>query len=112
MSDAQADIGTGLVAADAMARFHVRLPDGRLVSGARAFAAIWERLPAWKWAARLASLPGITMALEAAYRLFLPVRPFISRQINPKTAGAFLTRGDAGFVKKKCGNKAIERGFD
>jgi hypothetical protein len=27
-------------------------------------------------------------------------------------AKAFLTKVDTGFVKKKCDNKGIERGFD
>ena len=79
VSDPGAKTGAGLTASQAMARFHIRLPDGELLSGARAFAAIWERLPAWTWAARLASLPGVSTALEGAYRLFLPVRPLLSR---------------------------------
>lgn len=66
----------------AMARFHVRLPDGRLLSGARAFVAMWNTLPGWRWVARFASLPGLTTILESIYRLFLPVRPFLSRLVG------------------------------
>lgn len=64
---------------DAMRRFHVRAADGRLLSGAEAFAEVWRHLPRWRWAARVAALPGVLRVLEAGYRLFLPVRPYISR---------------------------------
>ncbi|MFO1149045.1 MAG: DUF393 domain-containing protein [Alsobacter sp.] len=74
-----ADAGPGLGIEQAMARFHVRMPDGRLLSGAPAFVAIWNRLPGWRWPARLARLPGVTRALDAAYRAFLPVRPLMSK---------------------------------
>ena len=65
----------GLTSQKAKARFHVRAPDGRLASGAAAFAEIWARVPGWGWAARAARLPGVMPVLELAYRGFLKVRP-------------------------------------
>ena len=68
----------GITQERAMKRFHVRASDGRVLSGAAAFVEVWTRLPRWRWAARAASLPGALTALEWGYRVFLPVRPFIS----------------------------------
>ena len=79
VSETAAPTPDGLTRQQAMKRFHVRASDGRVVSGAAAFVEVWARLPGWRWAARTASLPGVLVLLELAYRMFLPVRPFISR---------------------------------
>ena len=69
----------GITQQQAMRRFHVRASDGRVLSGAAAFVEVWTLLPRWRWAARTASLPGAMIALELGYKIFLPVRPFLSR---------------------------------
>lgn len=69
----------GLDQPAALARFHVQLPSGAVVSGAAAFAEVWQRLPGWTVLARVATLPGMPVVLEAAYRLFLPLRPVLVR---------------------------------
>jgi predicted DCC family thiol-disulfide oxidoreductase YuxK len=58
-----------------MARFHVQLADGQVVSGAEAFVALWAVLPGWRWLARAARLPGMLGVMEGMYRLFLRIRP-------------------------------------
>lgn len=78
ISSENKDLGPGLTQHVAMKRFHVRLPDGSLLSGARAFAALWEKTPNWKWASKLAHVPGMLPLLEVLYRLFLLVRPALS----------------------------------
>jgi hypothetical protein len=62
-----------------MARFHVRLQDGRLLSGAAAFVALWLVMPGWRCLGRIARLPGVTLILELAYRGFLHLRPSLQR---------------------------------
>lgn len=79
VSKAEEALGPDLTGPQAMARFHVRRADGALLSGAEAFVGIWRVLPRWRWAARLAALPGAMTVLEAGYRMFLPVRPVLSR---------------------------------
>jgi hypothetical protein len=53
---------------------HVRLADGRLLSGAAAFAEMWRRMPRFKWLGTLLSLPPLTSIAELGYRGFLIVR--------------------------------------
>lgn len=65
----------GLAPDRAMARFHVRGPDGALHDGAAGFAAMWAELPALRPLARLARVPGVIWVLERLYRGFLRVRP-------------------------------------
>ena len=79
ISEAGATPPEGIPQQRAMKRFHVRASDRRVLVGAAAFVEVWTRLPRWRWVARTASLPGALIALELGYRMFLPVRPFISR---------------------------------
>lgn len=89
-----AQTGDDLSRDAAMRRFHVRRADGQLLSGARAFVTIWETLPAWRPLARLARVSGVIVLLEGAYRLFLPVRPLLSR--IAARLGARPRREDSG----------------
>ena len=72
-------VARGLSCRQAMARMHVQLPDGTLLSGARAFLAMWGALPRFSWLARALSVPPLPSLLEMAYRGFLIVRPMLQR---------------------------------
>jgi predicted DCC family thiol-disulfide oxidoreductase YuxK len=85
------ELGTDLSRAAAYARLHVRGPNGELLSGARAFAALWQALPAFRLGGRIAALPGIVHGLEWGYRGFLKLRR--------------LWRRDAGACPLPDGNK-------
>ncbi|MDE2606126.1 MAG: DUF393 domain-containing protein [Burkholderiales bacterium] len=69
-----AQLGPGLTRDEALARLHLRRPDGRLVSGAEAFTTLWRCLPGWAWAGRLLGTPPLLWVLEAGYRAFLIAR--------------------------------------
>lgn len=79
VSQNERQVADDLDCSTAMRRFHVRKVDGTLTSGAAAFVEIWDALPGWAWLARFARLPGVIPILEVGYRLFLPVRPALSR---------------------------------
>lgn len=67
-------LGPGLTREQAIARMHVRLADGRLVSGAAAFAAIWREMPGFRWLGWLLAVPPFGLFAEIGYRGFLIVR--------------------------------------
>jgi predicted DCC family thiol-disulfide oxidoreductase YuxK len=60
----------GLSLEQAMRRFHVVDPAGRLRSGADAFTVIWAQLPGWRWLARAVRALRLTPLLERAYALW------------------------------------------
>ncbi|WP_333587481.1 thiol-disulfide oxidoreductase DCC family protein [Phenylobacterium sp.] len=62
-----------------MARFHARDRGGRLVSGAEAFLAVWSATPGLGGLNRLRRIRPLVALLEAAYRLFLRLRPQLQR---------------------------------
>lgn len=64
--------------AELLARFHAR-EDGRMHSGAAAFAAMWRAIPALRPLGLLARRPAVLRVLEAAYVRFLRVRPRLQR---------------------------------
>jgi predicted DCC family thiol-disulfide oxidoreductase YuxK len=68
--------------AEAMGRFHVRRSDGRLVSGAAAFAELWKATPGWRWLGHVTALPPFVWIAEGAYRLFLLVRPAVQKAVR------------------------------
>jgi len=61
-----------------LARFHA-LEDGRMLSGAAAFAAMWRAIPALRPLGLAARNPVILAALEFLYRRFLRLRPGMQR---------------------------------
>jgi predicted DCC family thiol-disulfide oxidoreductase YuxK len=79
VSDAALPLPPGTTRKQLLARFHVRGGDGRLLSGAQAFLALWAALPGWRWLALVGRLPGASWAMERLYRFFLRWRPELQR---------------------------------
>ncbi len=75
VSKQESALPSGGLRADYLARFHVQTSDGKILSGAAAFVALWATLPGWRYLALLARLPGATPCLEFIYRAFLKIRP-------------------------------------
>ena len=71
-------------------RFHAR-EDGRVVSGAAAFAAMWRAVPVLRPLGLAARNPSVLAGLERLYGLFLRLRPRLQR-----LARRFEGSGDAG----------------
>ena len=64
--------------ADLLARFHAS-EDGRLLSGAAAFAAMWRAIPLLRPLGLAARAPWLLAMLERLYVLFLRFRPRLQR---------------------------------
>jgi predicted DCC family thiol-disulfide oxidoreductase YuxK len=79
VSDPAMPLPDGTTRAQLLARFHVRAGDGRLLSGAEAFLALWAALPGWRWLAAVGRIPGAAWAMERVYRMFLRLRPWLQR---------------------------------
>jgi predicted DCC family thiol-disulfide oxidoreductase YuxK len=75
---AQEDTACPIDRAALLARFHA-LEDGRLLSGAAAFAVMWRAIPRLRPLGLAARNPHVLAMLEALYRRFLRVRPKLQR---------------------------------
>ena len=86
------DPGDGLTRAQALARFHVRLADGRLKSGAGAFLEVWDRLPLFRRISPL--LRPFTPILDVGYAVLLKVRPYLPRAFQSCAGGVCTVSPD------------------
>ncbi len=68
---------------------HVRGRDGKLATGVDAFIEIWNVLPGYNWAARLASRTVPKLFLRAGYEVFAKIRPYLPRKSADCSASPF-----------------------
>ncbi|MEM9810997.1 MAG: DUF393 domain-containing protein [Pseudomonadota bacterium] len=82
LADPDAAISCPIDRRELLARFHARLPDGEMVSGARAFTESYAQVPGLGWVAILGRFGPTRVLLEGLYRGFLRVRPAIQRLVS------------------------------
>ena len=64
----------GLTGEDPFRRLHAVTADGRVLAGMEAFAAVWDRLPRYRWLARLVRRPVVRPVADVLYeRVAAPV---------------------------------------
>lgn len=59
---------------------HVRSADGILHEGVDAFRAIWAELPRYRFMTKVADSKVVRPLLEAGYRFFVRIRPYLPRK--------------------------------
>jgi predicted DCC family thiol-disulfide oxidoreductase YuxK len=79
VSPADAAPACPLPQAQLLARFHVRLADGRMVEGARAFTEAWGLASGFAPIAWLGRFAPTRWVMDRVYDLFLKVRPSLQR---------------------------------
>ena len=60
--------------------FHVRTRSGELLTGVEAFMAIWNEIDSLHFLGRLARLRIVRLMLEAGYKCFVVIRPYLPRK--------------------------------
>jgi predicted DCC family thiol-disulfide oxidoreductase YuxK len=89
----RADLGDWQLTPDqAKRRMHAALPDGRIVSGVPAFAAIWTVLPGMGWLARIAMAPGLRKVADLLYNRV--AAPWLYHRQRRREAGGVAGSGD------------------
>ena len=81
MDVTSAEVACPVDRAELLARFHAA-EDGRLLSGAAAFAAMWRVIPSLRPFGLAARNPFVLATLERLYRVFLRVRPRLQRVVR------------------------------
>lgn len=79
------EVAPGLSRPAAMARFHVRNPDGDIVSGGDAFRSLWLQFSWFRPLALLLGAPGLRGLVNRSYDFFLKFRPALQSLVKDKS---------------------------
>lgn len=69
--------------AELLARFHAQEQGKPIVSGAAAFAAMWRAIPILRPFGEFARIPLVLWTLERLYIVFLKIRPYLQKLVQP-----------------------------
>ena len=64
----------GVTVDEAMARMHALDSHGKIQTGTMAFITMWEKLPYWKYIAKIVAVPGILQSVELVYTIWAKQR--------------------------------------
>ncbi|MCI5045111.1 MAG: DUF393 domain-containing protein [Aquisalinus sp.] len=83
VSEPDAAPSCDITKAKLMARFHCRLDNGSIVSGAQAFTEVWSKVRFLSWLKPLGRFGPSRALLNALYALFLKIRPGLQKITPP-----------------------------
>jgi len=76
----------GLTPGQAKRRLYTLSPEGTLVGGVESFIAIWQRLPRYRWLARVTRWPVIYSVTEWVYeRIAAPLLVWLNRRRDDRS---------------------------
>lgn len=81
----------GLEPAHLSRRLYLMEADGRMFAGIDALIRIWEKIPAYRWRARILRLPGLHLTADFLYETL--VAPFVDSQFGINSARARTRAG-------------------
>ena len=95
-SDERRDRFPAIAEEECMDAMQLISEDGTVFSGDRALPHILLRVRRWRWAARIFSIPGVSLFAPIAYRLIARNRMAISAMTGRKSEGTHASCADDG----------------
>ncbi|TVQ36832.1 MAG: DUF393 domain-containing protein [Geminicoccaceae bacterium] len=78
----------GIDGCGAKRRLYATLDDGKLLAGVDAFAALWQRLPRYRWLARIVTVPGLETVAGWLYEgVLAPALVWFNQRRERRAAG-------------------------
>lgn len=79
---------------------HVKKSNGEFATEVEAFIEIWQHLPKYQWAARLAQKKSVRLILDAGYIMFAMLRPYLPKRQRQDCSASPYCAINTNEVKK------------